>query len=94
MIFYQLFWEIVGHNVVALVIGIVHGIRPSSSLNSTNVALIPKVKSPTLVFDFQPISLYNVIYRLASKVLANRLKILLHVCSGVKKIIVLLCRAV
>lgn len=38
------------------------------------VCLIPKVKQPQQVTDLRPISLCNVLFRIISKVLANRLK--------------------
>jgi len=47
------------------------------SLNHTHVALIPKVKTPKSVTDFRPISLCNFLYKLVTKVFANRLKPLL-----------------
>jgi hypothetical protein len=52
-------------------------------INVTNVALIPKVKKPTLVLEFQPINLCNVIYKLISNVLANRLiEVLPHIITA------------
>jgi hypothetical protein len=43
-------------------------------LNSTFLALIPKVNKPTSFEDFRPISLCNLCYKLISKIIANRIK--------------------
>lgn len=44
------------------------------SMNYTFIALIPKVKSPTLVSEYKPISMCNVIYKIIAKTLANKVK--------------------
>lgn len=46
--------------------------------NKTFVALIPKTNNPQMVSDFCPISLCNVSYKVISKILATRLKHVIH----------------
>ena len=43
-------------------------------LNHTNIVLIPKVKNSEKMSEYKLISLCNVVYKIISKVLANRLK--------------------
>ena len=50
-----------------------HG-KLTKGLNSTFIALIPKVESPQRVADFCPISLVSSVYKILSKVLGNRLR--------------------
>ena len=48
-----------------------------TSLNSTFITLIPKVKSPTKISKFRPISLCNIVHKLVLKVVTNRMRGLL-----------------
>ncbi|KAK2637952.1 hypothetical protein Ddye_025747 [Dipteronia dyeriana] len=51
--------------------------HPLDNINGTLVALIPKTKRATRVFDFRSISLCNVVYKIVAKTIANRLKVVL-----------------
>ena len=76
-IFFQNYWDVMGPQVVDCVPNTLNsGIMPYD-LNDTYICLIPKVNCPQKITDFCPISLCNIIYKLVSKVLANRLKIVL-----------------
>ena len=49
------------------------GIFPEG-INDTVIVLIPKGKNPQSLKDFRPISLCNIIYKVGSKCLVNRLR--------------------
>ncbi|MCI31076.1 cysteine-rich receptor-like protein kinase, partial [Trifolium medium] len=49
----------------------------SKGLNSTFIALIPKVDSPQHLNDFRPISLVGSLYKIMAKMLANRLRLVI-----------------
>jgi hypothetical protein len=79
-IFYQKHWHVVGADVIKGVLAYLNSGQLLQSINHTHIILISKVKN--LVIEFRPISLCNVIYKIVSKVLDNRLKtILSHIIS-------------
>lgn len=47
-------------------------------LNDTNLVLIPKKKNPTVIGELRPIALCNVVMKIITKVMANRLKEVLN----------------
>ena len=76
-LFYQKFWHIVGNNVSSIVLEFLNSGIMVLEINYTNLVLIPKIKSSEKMTDFRPLNLCNVIYKIISKMLANRLKIIL-----------------
>ena len=76
-LFFQSFWHLIGDDVSKVVLDCLNSCHIPEEFNFTYVTLIPKVKNPEKISEFRPISLCNVIYKLISKVLANRLKPLL-----------------
>ena len=46
-----------------------------ANFNGTNMVLIPKIKVPRKVSDYRSLSLCNVIYKIITKAIANRLKV-------------------
>lgn len=81
-IFYHNFWNIVGSDITNMVLNVLNHNVPMAEINKTNISLIPKVNHPTRMTEFRPINLCNVVYKLISKTLANRLKAVLpHIIS-------------
>jgi hypothetical protein len=76
-LFFQKYWHIVGDDVSNAILDFFASGRMLRSVNYTNIVLIPKVKSPEAMTQFRPISLCNVLYKIASKILVNRMKSIL-----------------
>lgn len=76
-LFYQKFWHIVGNDVNNAVLDFLNSGNMLLEINYTHIVLIPKVKSLERMSDFKPISQCNVIFKIISKVLANKLKLIL-----------------
>ena len=73
-LFYQSYWPDVGMEVTQVVLSYLNSGSILRSISHTFISLILKVKNPEKVADFRPISLCNVIYKIVSKVITNRLK--------------------
>lgn len=78
VLFYQKFWHIIGKNVTDCVLKILNNNSLHPKLNFTHIILIPKCKAPELITQYRPISLSNVIFKIASKAITNRLKPHMH----------------
>jgi hypothetical protein len=77
MAFFQSCWAIVKGDVMAVLHDFhAHG-NFEKSLNATFIALIPKKPGALECKDFRPISLISGVYKIISKVLANRLSLIL-----------------
>ena len=76
-LFYQHFWEMMNQEVTTTILSWLNTGKLPHLINHTFITLIPKVKSREFVSEYRLISLYNVLYKIFSKVLANRLKIFL-----------------
>lgn len=75
--FFKGAWDIIGEDVTAAVQSFsVKGFLPKG-LNSTILTLIPKKEEARMMKDYRPISCCNVLYKVISKIIANRLKSIL-----------------
>ena len=60
-IFFQNYWSIVGNDVICMILNVLNSNMSMTEINKTNITLVPRIKNPTKMTDFRPISLCNVI---------------------------------
>ncbi|XP_074277093.1 uncharacterized protein LOC141600747 [Silene latifolia] len=76
-ILYQKHWCHITNDVTEAVLSILNSGNVLKEFNRTSVVLIPKTSAPETVRDYRPISLYNVIMKIVTKCISNRLKTLM-----------------
>ncbi|CAH9096848.1 unnamed protein product [Cuscuta epithymum] len=75
--FFKKCWHIVGDDVVSAVQEFFIGVPIPKGMSSSLIVLIPKKDNPESFTDYRPICLSNFVNKVCTKVLANRLAILL-----------------
>lgn len=73
-------WDIVGEDIIGAVKEFFRNGRLLRDMNTTAIALIPKKPKACCLSDYRPISCCNIVYKLISKIIANRLKPILTEC--------------
>lgn len=73
-LFYKIYLHIYGNDVKSMVLKILNNKKIPDDINKTFTLLIPKGKRPKNQKEFRPISLCNVIMKIVTKTIANRLK--------------------
>ena len=76
--FFQTHWQLLKASVVPAVLGFLNGGELPEEVNKTLLVLIPKVSNPQELSQYRPISLCNVLYKVCSKTMANRLRRILE----------------
>jgi hypothetical protein len=71
--FYQVFWEVIKEDLMAIFIEFHEGILLLHSLNFVIITLLPKQKEPRQIQQYIPICLLNVSFKIFTKVMTNRI---------------------
>ena len=83
--FFHLFWDLIKEEVLEMVEESRRNRRVLKAFNATFITLIPKGEGADTPGEFRLISLCNAIYKIITKVIANRLKLLLPNLISPKK---------
>jgi len=72
--FFQSFWFTMGNSMIEEVQRIFVDGRVPKALNSTHIALIPKIQGLETLGNYRPISLCNTMYKVVTKIIVGRLR--------------------
>jgi hypothetical protein len=77
-LFFQKYWDIVREDVLQCIWLFFNRNFLQRIQNHSFIALVPKLSGSHTGHQFRPISLCNIVYKIISKILANRLKVHMH----------------
>ncbi|KAK9723972.1 hypothetical protein RND81_05G038200 [Saponaria officinalis] len=83
--FFKSTWSTTGPDIIAAVKDFFLTNKLLRAVNTTVLTLVPKVENPTQVTQVRPIACCTVIYKVISKVLANRLQLVLSDFIGMEQ---------
>ena len=75
--FYQFFWDLVKNDLMTLTYYFYENKLNLHAINKSCICLIPKEKDANIVKKFRPISLVNCSFKILSKLLTNRLELVM-----------------
>lgn len=76
-LFFKSQWHIIGESLFNFVASCFHHPQLIRDVNKTLLTLIPKCEDPTKVSHFRPIALCNVAYKVVTKVITQRLRVIM-----------------
>lgn len=76
-LFFKNFWHVIDNDVLHTILVVFNDNLEPSYLNKTHIVLIPKISNPKNTKDFRPISLHNMIFKIITKTITNKLKLIL-----------------
>lgn len=72
--FFKFFLEDLSDHIMKAINHIFYNAVMPKAWGKTYIVLIPKKEHPKVASDFRPISLFNAVYKIITKILGNRLK--------------------
>ena len=74
--FFQRHRSLLKDDIIPAVLDFLNGGVLPEGMNNTSITLIPKVRHPQRICQYRPISLCTVLYKIASKCITNRVRVL------------------